>query len=169
MITRKSLLRVAGAFVLATTTRVVFAGDVCGPPGPSDPVYDDVVDDVKAAWRTAFEVFAHFGITGEHRREHGETRIRGNGGLLVMDDGETWYCFADEFGGGLIEAWGWCRFGSSYDRRRHFRQVLLEMAQCAGLDTARYYKRGDEQVRTESNGDRQYWSGRYGRIWDKMR
>lgn len=129
-----------------------------------------LVEAVKGAWPNAVVVFDYFGIVGQRQREpNGETRICGHGGLLVTGDGDAWYNFSDEVGGGVIEAWGWCRFGSAYDKRRHFRQVLLEMAQAAGIDAARHYRRGDERVGAPDTGDRAHWSRRYEGAWREMR
>lgn len=128
-----------------------------------------LLEAVRSAWST-LDVFEHFGLAGDVRRErNGETRLGGNGGLLVGEEGE-WYCFSDEYGGYVIEAWGWCRFGSAFDRRSQFRQVLLEMAREAGVDTARYHRRGDERVAVadDGNGNRQFWSEGC-KVWGKMR
>lgn len=142
-------------------------------PGPNQYRDHDasgtLVEAVKSAWGT-MDVFANFNLATEAVAErNGETRLRGNGGLLIADDATTWYNFSDEYGGGVIEAWGWCRFGSAYDNKRHFRQVLLEMAQAAGIDTARYHKRGDERVTTGGDGDRRLWSKEHGQRWGRMR
>ena len=142
-------------------------------PGPKQYRDHDasgtLVEAVKSAWGT-LDVFAHFNLATEAVTErNGETRLRGNGGLLIAGDATTWYNFSDEFGGGVVEAWGWCRFGSAYDNKRHFRQVLLEMAQAAGIDTARYHKRGDERVTTGGDGDRRLWSKEHGQRWGRMR
>lgn len=152
--------------------------DRLAPPPPPKPLPSHrresgasggtLVEAVKAAWPSTLLVMEHFGVTGKQQQEDGETRICGHGGLLIADDGETWYNFSDEMGGGVIEAWGWCRFGSAYGKH-HFRQVLLEMAQAAGVDVARYYRRGDEQVTTPSDGDRQRWSRQYEGAWGRMR
>jgi hypothetical protein len=170
-----------GAITHAADLRALIAWlDALAPPPPptpppaprraTTPTGGTLVDAVKASWPGALQVFEHFGISGRRQRERdNETRICGHGGLLIADDGETWYNFSDEIGGGVIEAWGWCRFGSAYDKRRHFRQVLLEMAQAGGVDVARYYRRGDEQVTTPATGDRRRWSREYAGAWGKMR
>lgn len=102
---------------------------------PTRPVQsDDLLGEVKAVW-DCLSVFDQFTIAGQQRKEpNGEIRLLGNGGLLVTEDLQRWYSFADEMGGGVFEAWGYCRFGNSYDKTRHFRQVLLEMAQAAGIE-----------------------------------
>jgi len=160
---------------------IAWLNELAPPPAPrpapghrhdgAAPSGNDLVSAVRAAWPSALDVFSHFGIVGHTRQERdGETRILGHGGLLVADDDpQTWYCFADEVGGGVFEAWGWCRFGSAYDKRRHFRQVLLEMAQAAGIDAARFYKRGDERLTRAANGDRGRWTREYAGQWGRMR
>lgn len=127
---------------------------------------NDLVAAVKGHWST-LKVFEFFGIVGQTQEDYGELRLLGNGGLLIAEDGETWYCFSDEFGGGVFEAWGWQRFGSAYDNKRQFRQVLLEMARAAGIDLAAFYKRGDErQIRTGE--DERMWTGQ-NQTWREMR
>lgn len=131
---------------------------------------DTLLDAVKAAWPNAVAVFEHFGLAGNQRHEqNGETRLLGNGGLLIAaDDPTTWYCFMDEAGGGVIEAWCWCRYGNSEAKRGRFREVLLEMAQAGNVDVARFYHKGDEQVAVNGDGDRQRWTREQGR-WEGKR
>jgi hypothetical protein len=128
-----------------------------------------LLEAVKSAW-TTIDVFSHFNLAGDMRKDqNSEIRLCGNGGLLISSDENAWYNFSDEFGGGVIEAWGWCRFGSAYDNRRQFRRVLLEMARDAGIDTARYHRRGDEQItQPQPDGDKHYW-GKQINAWGKMR
>ena len=132
---------------------------------------DNLIEAVKLAWPTAISVFEHFGLTINPRTERdGETRLLGHGGLLIAsDDPAVWYNFSDEIGGGVIEAWGWQRFGSAFDSRQHFRQTLLEMAQSAGIDAARFYCRGDEKHTSAGTGDKNHWGERYSRYWQDMR
>jgi len=126
-----------------------------------------MIEAVKAVWDTV-GIFRHFGLVNETRREpNGETRLLGNGGLLVAEDKDTWYNFSDEEGGGVLEAWAWCRYGSISAKRGRFREMLLEMAQAANLDVAQFYRRGDEVVAVGAEGDRQRWSKgceRWGRV-----
>lgn len=118
-------------------------------------------------------VFDEFGLVGEKKQEkNGEIRLLGHGGLLINEENGCWYCFADEFGGGAIEAWGWHRFGSAYDNRRHFRQVLIEMAQAAGIDLAGFHKAGDEKLMVkpaETEVDRNRWGAKFEGYWERMR
>jgi hypothetical protein len=136
------------------------------------PTGDSLIDTVKAAWPTVTSVFAHHlgGLQFKNERD-GERRILGHTGLLVKDDDQTWYCFGDEVGGGVFEAWGWCMFGQQYDNHRQFRDVLLDMATAAGIDAAAFYRRGDE-VKIEPPAptvDRGYWGKRYQGFWERAR
>jgi hypothetical protein len=135
------------------------------------PAANSLVEAVKAAWPTAVGVFKHFGLEINQRQEpNGETRLLGHGGLMIAaDDPAVWYNFSDEIGGSVIDAWGWQRFGSAFDRRRHFRRVLLEMAQAAGIDVAQFYRRGDERLTAQGKGDRQHWEKQYSNRWEFMR
>jgi hypothetical protein len=134
---------------------------------------ETLIEAVKDYWSTTLLVFDYFGMATNVVDDRDEWRLLGNGGLLVpIDNPEVFYNFSDEIGGGVFEAWGWQRFGSSYDKHRHFRQVLVEMAQVAGIDVAKYYQRGDEKrlapVQTDQGGDKQYWTKKY-QVWGQMR
>jgi len=132
-----------------------------------------LLEAVKSAWPDALSVFRFFNLVDRVQEEpDGELRVLGNGGLLINSDDKTlWYNFSDEMGGGLFEAWGWCRFGSSYNNQTQFRNVLVEMAQAAGIDVTQFYKRGDESITKETrpDGDRSYWHKQYPGRWNQMR
>ena len=132
-----------------------------------------LIDAVKDAWPGALDVFRHFGKATQIRKERdGEIRLCDNGGLLISgEDPSVWYCFEDEIGGAQIEAWGWCRFGTMYNKKTHMRQVLLEMGRAAGIDVASFYRRGDEQVtqQAQEKGDRSYWTKQYKNRWERLR
>lgn len=133
---------------------------------------DDLLSAVKEYWSNCLMVFAHFGLTTSVQEErNGELRLAGNGGLLITRDHERWYCFDGEIGGSVFEAWGYCRFGTGYDKHQHFRQVLIEMAQAAGIDVAKFYCRGDEsKVPLVASSDRWFWTnGKYNAVWGKLR
>lgn len=127
---------------------------------------DDLVTEVKSYWNV-MKVFDHFTMAGQQRKEpNGEIRLLGNGGLLVTEDLQQFYNFSDEIGGGVFEAWGYCRLGTSYDKTKHFRQVLLEMAQAAGVDLTQFYRKGDEQaVKPQPSSNKSYWTRQYGQQW----
>lgn len=96
---------------------------------------DDFVRRVKEEW-TVEKVFDHF-----HRIEHGtakdkgETRLLGNGGLLVSADGKQWYCHADSIGGDNLDAWAYCQWSKKIDRAnpKMFWDVVNGMADAAGI------------------------------------
>jgi hypothetical protein len=155
---------------------IAWLNELAPPPAPrpttrrqgtSPTIGPDLRTAVLNAWHSAFQVFEHFNIAGQHQRENDETRILGHGGLLIADDGQTWYCFSAEEGGGVIEAWLWCRFGRV--DRANYRAALVEMALAAGLDAAQFYRRGDEQVTVPGNDDRNYWGRQYPGLWEKAR
>lgn len=134
---------------------------------------ETLVEAVKDYWSNCLLVFDYFGMAAHVEEDKDEWRLLGNGGLMVpIDNPEIFYCFSDEIGGGVFEAWGWQRFGSSYDKRRHFRQVLVEMAQVAGIDIAKYYQAGDEKrltpVSQDQGSDKQYWTKKY-QVWGMLR
>lgn len=146
------------------------------PPPPPSPYSlpirqdgNDLLSAVRSYWNDALSVFRHFGLANKSEDKDGQIRLLGNGGLLVrIDNPETWYCFADETGGGVFEAWGWCKYGTGYDKHRHFREVLIEMAGVAGIDVTRFYQHGDEQLQVQQSGDRWFWTNQYN-VWGKLR
>jgi hypothetical protein len=128
-----------------------------------------LLDIVKSAWPDTLSVFECFGMVREVRQEHnGEWRLLGNGGLLLTEDKQQFYSFSDEVGGDSLEAWGYCRFGSAYDRQRQFRQVLLEMALAAGIDIASYWRPGDEKYIERPKGE-MTWTRQFGQMWGRGR
>lgn len=131
---------------------------------------NDLLTAVKEAWPTALSVFSNFGMAADIKQEHnGELRLLGNGGLLLTADCSCWYSFSDEFGGGIFEAWGFCRMGSAYDKHKHFRQVLLEMAKEAGIDVAKFYHKGDEQKTQQPTKNTRFWAEQYNGYWQLAR
>ena len=166
-------------------TRMIEWLDELAPPPPPRAVAQQrdngtrlasgrtLIEAVADAWPGAISVFRFFNLANNVRDEHdGELRLLGNGGLLIhADDRALWYNFSDEIGGDVFDAWGWCRFGSAYDRKAQFRNVLVEMAQASGIDVAQFYRRGDEQITkdVQSEGDRSYWSKKYPGRWEQLR
>lgn len=132
---------------------------------------DTLLDAVLDAWSTPLAVLKELGLAGDIKEESdGELRLLGHGGLMVNLEKGCWHCFADEVGGGPVEAWGWQKFGSCYDSKRHFRQVLLEMAKAGGIDVARFYCRGDEEkVETMPETNQDHWAKQFDGYWSKMR
>lgn len=91
------------------------------------------VQRVKEAWPT-LEVFRHWGKdTYGTEDKRGETRLLGNGGLLIND--WRWYCHADSVGGDQIDAWHWCENGEPLDKkdRKAFWNTVNGMAKVAGI------------------------------------
>lgn len=148
---------------------------VKSPPPTKKPIRqtneDTLLEAVKAAWPTCLSVFSHWGMANQIEViKGGQTfYLRGYGGLKLDADGERWFIFCEDFGGGLFEAWGYCRFGNTYDKRKHFRQVLLEMAQAAGIDVAKFYKRGDEAKTESPQTNTRYWAEQYSGYWQLAR
>jgi hypothetical protein len=139
-------------------------------PKPIRPANSNsLVEAVKAVYPDPLSVFIEFGKARDQQAEHnGELRLLGNGGLLISEDRQRWYNFSDEFGGGVFEAWGWCRYGSRYDKHKHFRTILLEMARAAGIDIAKFYNKGDEK-RVAAPQLARYWGQQYAGYWEKLR
>jgi len=138
-----------------------------------NPSGNDLRSAALSAW-TTFDVFKYFGLVknGTEEEPDGNLRVRGNGGLLIDPEGEAWWCFEQEIGGGPIEAWGWQRFGY-FDAKKHFRKVLIEMAWAAGIDVTRYTKKRAElqylatlrDVEEEENGDPRRWTTQFAPQW----
>ncbi len=96
---------------------------------------NDYVTQVKDAW-TVQTVFEHFGRAGKGlQKERGETRLLGNGGLLISKDGSTWYDHADSVGGDKLDAWAWCKWSKRIDRAnpKMFWDVINDMADAVGI------------------------------------
>lgn len=144
-------------------------------PAGRKPVYasdkDNLIEAVKDAYPTCLSVFSYFNMAGTVEMIQGGKTLylRGYGGLKLSSDGEKWFIFCDSVGGGIFEAWGYCRYGTAYDKSIHFRAVLLEMAQAAGIDPAKFYRRGDEQKVISQKENASYWSGQYSGYWSLAR
>ena len=131
-------------------------------------VGDNLLDLVKSAWPDCLTVFDYFNMVNEVKQDNGgEWRLLGNGGLLLTEDKQQWFCFSDEVGGDQIEAWGYCRMGSAFDRKRQFRQVLLEMAMAGGIDIATHWRPGDEKFVSRPAAE-MTWTRKFGRGWGRV-
>lgn len=96
---------------------------------------DEYVRTAKDAW-TVIDIFTHFGkVKNGTTTEKGQTRIMGNGGLLINANGSQWYSHADSIGGDKIDAWCWCRWNKRLDRSnpKMFMDVINEMAEAKGI------------------------------------
>lgn len=133
------------------------------------PTGDTLLAAVQSAYISVLDVFRAFGMVHDIKLEAGnELRLLGNGGLLVTEDQQRWYNFSDEIGGGLFEAWGWCRFGQ-YDKHKHFRLCLLEMAEHAGIDVSQYLTRKEEPKPIEQPQPVSLWTPKYVQMWERAR
>lgn len=127
---------------------------------------DTLLDAVLSYWQTCLQVFAHFGFTENVKEDRGgELRLLGNGGLLITADHQLFYNFSDEFGGGAVEAWAYCKMGNTYDKHRDFYTVLCEMAEAAGIDI-QFYKRQYVQA---LRGDTRRWTNKYKGAFSRLR
>ena len=99
--------------------------------GTSDNPY---AQEIKQHW-DCMKVFSHFGRAGDVVTKRGETRLRGNGGLLVDEARDIWYNHTDQTGGDCIAAWAWCSGHTGPLTGAAFVQVINEMRQAAGLPT----------------------------------
>lgn len=91
------------------------------------------VQRVKDAWST-LEVFKHWRKDANGTEDdHGETRLLGNGGLMIND--WRWYCHADSIGGDQIDAWHWCATDKPLDRTdgKAFWNTIKSMAKAANI------------------------------------
>lgn len=90
---------------------------------------------VKEAW-TVRSVFEHFAKDQNGIKKDGtETRVLGNGGLLIGADGSIWYAYADSIGGDVLDAWAWCKWGVRVNRQdaKMFWDVINDMAEAKGI------------------------------------
>ena len=95
---------------------------------------------IKDYFPAVLGAFAQLGYTDKTEPERGgETRIPGHGGLIVDADDLRWYCFSDECGGDVVDAFGWAKFGTQWDRhnRSMFSAVMRAMEQAAGVGDTR--------------------------------
>jgi hypothetical protein len=89
------------------------------------------------AIRECFDLraYAEKHFPGEHVREGSETRIKGNGGLLINAEKGTWFSFRDDYGGDAIELCGYHLYGAAFDHNdaTQYRAALKEAADFAGV------------------------------------
>jgi hypothetical protein len=95
---------------------------------------------IKSYFPSVLAAFAQLGYTDKTEpAQGGETRITGHGGLIVDADDQRWYCFSDETGGDVVDAFGWARFGARWNRydKGQFFAVMRDMEQRAGIGETR--------------------------------
>jgi energy-coupling factor transporter ATP-binding protein EcfA2 len=123
---------------------------------------------IRDAWPTR-KVFEHFDRhTNGAVEGRTETRLLGNGGLLIND--WRWYNHAAGVGGDQFDAWAWCKDGHIVDRSdgKGFWVLLTEMGDAAGIprlqsSTAAKPKRTpapDRDDSDDSDEPEQSYSGR---------
>jgi len=112
------------------------------PPAPDRSTNDnghgpDLREAARAAW-PPLKVFEHFGMTSNGTKKEGEfTRILGNGGLFVNNNGLTWALTGSGkgWGGDCFDAWHYCETSGQAGKipPGDFRPTLLKMATAAGI------------------------------------
>lgn len=113
---------------------------------------DGYVRQVKDAWPTA-KIFTHFGVDGAGTEaDDGETRILGNGGLLISADGSQWYCHSESIGGDNFDAWAWCKTGERAERQdaAAFMALVNEMGDEAGIERPKKAGRPAQEAATSA-------------------
>ena len=121
---------------------------------------------IKDYFPSVLGAFAQLGYADHRPDANGETRIPGHGGLLVAPDDQTWYCFSDEVGGDVVDAFGWTRFGQRWDRynKGMFQAILRDMEQAAGVGEIRQLPSVQQVGRPSSN----VWGARLkSSYWEK--
>lgn len=107
---------------------------------------------IRDAWSTqaVFEYFDrhHNGAT----EERGETRLLGNGGLLISD--WRWYCHSDDEGGDQFDAWSYCKHGHTIDRSngKAFWGIADEMAAVKGIPKPKIHVNGNSSKAATAEG-----------------
>jgi hypothetical protein len=93
-----------------------------GKPAPypdeilQKPAKEESAGEIDPKWEEAYSQFPlvkylHEKCGGDlEATEDGQTRITGNGGLIVDEEGKRWKCFAQDIGGGVLDAIAWCEF-----------------------------------------------------------
>ena len=112
------------------------------PPVPDRTASDnghgpDLREAARAAW-PPLKVFERFGMTSNGTKKEGEfTRILGNGGLFVNNNGLTWALTGSGkgWGGDCFDAWHYCETSGQAGKipPAEFRPTLLKMATEANI------------------------------------
>ena len=126
---------------------------VTARPKPKSSTHDDAHLPIKNFFPSVIAAFASLGYSDVQRDANGETRLPGHGGLLVDKDDKRWYCFSDEMGGDVVDAFGWARFGAQWDRynRQMFSAVMREMESAAGVGVTRTIAQVNQVGRASSS------------------
>lgn len=119
---------------------------------------DEYIRTVKDSW-TVTKVFEHFDKAKNGTvKEKGQTRLLGNGGLLISTDGTQWYCHADSVGGDMIDALSFCKWQKKLDRNnpKMFWDAIDLLADAAGIAKPVLYANG---TRTNGSSQTAYTNG----------
>jgi len=95
---------------------------------------------IKNYFPSVLATFVQLGYTEMPRKENnGWTRIPGHGGLLIDESDTFWHNFEDEVGGDVVDAFGWTRFGTRWNRydKGQFCAVMRDMEKAAGVGDTR--------------------------------
>lgn len=95
---------------------------------------DEYIKQVFEHWTTG-KIFKHFNKCDKGTKKEGkETRILGNGGLLIGKNNEQWSIPAEKIGGGPLQAWTYCRWNKILKPTgKEFWDVINDMGDTAGI------------------------------------
>jgi len=114
---------------------------------------DEYIRTVKDSW-TVTSVFEHFDKAANGTvKEKGQTRLLGNGGLLISTDGSQWYCHADSVGGDMIDALCFCKWKKKLDRGnpKMFWDAVDLLAEIASIEKPKLYVNGTNKTNTNGS------------------
>ena len=154
----KPVLRVTPAEIAAVWA--AWTGQALGDQQQAEAEADgraDLVALVKREWTSAAEVFSHFDMATSPEAEKDELRLLGHGGLICGTGSEAWrwYCHSDQIGGDQIDAWGYAKLGTRWNRhdKRLFAEVLKEMAGAAGIAVPEAPHRNGTSAKTSQQAE----------------
>jgi predicted P-loop ATPase len=96
---------------------------------------DDYIKQVFEHWTTK-KIFEHFDKASNGTEKDGkQTRILGNGGLLIGSNNEQWSIPAEKIGGGPLQAWIYCTSGKvEKPTGKDFWKWINKMGDAAGIE-----------------------------------
>lgn len=96
---------------------------------------DEYIKSVFEYWSTK-KIFEHFNrATNGTKKEGKQTRILGNGGLLIGANNEQWSIPGENIGGGPLQAWTYCKLGKIiHPKGKEFWGFINDMADEAGIE-----------------------------------
>lgn len=93
------------------------------------------------------DVFTHYGRAAETREERGWIRLSGNGGLLIDESKNSWYCFSDGGHGDSLAAVAYCENGNSDTSSPDtFRDCISKLSAIAGVDAPELNDRSTQRM-----------------------